>query len=359
MLLRLSACIVMLCAMVGCASPGAPQPPSLKLPKPVDDLTATRKGSQVTLSWTPPTKTSDGENIQHSGNTLVCRDTSGAPMNACDNPVATLTDAQIEHWTKGTEVPRRDYTDTLPEAAMTADPTGVAKYALEDQNSRGRSAGLSKQVNVPLAPTLPAPADLQAKVIPEGVQLSWHETSEPATNAALSFIYRIFRKAANKPELIVGELPAQENPSTFVDHDVDWQDTYTYRIAAITRVQQRSGEPIEVEGDDSEIVSVQARDTFPPATPSGVQAVFSGVGQKPFVDLTWAPSLDPDLAGYNIFRHESGSAPVKINTDIVPTPSFRDENVQADHEYFYSVEAVDQRGNISGRSEETSEKVPQ
>jgi hypothetical protein len=358
MFLRLSACAALLLAMVGCASPGAPLPPSLHLPKLVDDLTATRKGAQVTLSWTPPTRTSDGENIQRTGSTLICRNTSGAPMSTCGSPVATLTDAQVEHWTKGTPVPRYDYTDTLPESAISGDPTGFATYAIEDQNDRGRSAGLSKQVKVPIAPTLPAPNDVQAKVVPDGVQLSWTPSSQAEQNQALSFLYRIFRKSPNKPEVIVGEVPAEENQPTFLDRNVDWQQTYSYRIAPITRVQTKSGEPVEIEGDDSLAIPVEARDTFAPATPTGLQAVFSGVGQKPFIDLTWAPNLEPDIAGYNVFRHVAGTKPVKINTDLVPTPSFRDENVQPGHEYFYSVEAVDHRGNLSGRSEETNEKVP-
>jgi fibronectin type 3 domain-containing protein len=41
----------------------------------------------------------------------------------------------------------------------------------------------------------------------------------------------------------------------------------------------------------------------------------------------------------------------------VKTPSFRDDKVQMGHEYFYSVSAVDERGNESGRSEEANEAI--
>ena len=88
-----------------------------------------------------------------------------------------------------------------------------------------------------------------------------------------------------------------------------------------------------------------------------MQAVSSGVGQKPFVDLTWAPNTEADLAGYNVYRHEAGAQAQKINSDVVKAPSFRDEKVEAGHQYFYSVSAVDERGNESGRSEEASESV--
>ncbi|MGH9591205.1 MAG: hypothetical protein ACRD25_12475, partial [Terracidiphilus sp.] len=40
--------------MSGCGLPGAPQPPSLNLPRKVKDLTAERAGGQVSLEWTMP-----------------------------------------------------------------------------------------------------------------------------------------------------------------------------------------------------------------------------------------------------------------------------------------------------------------
>ena len=84
----------------------------------------------------------------------------------------------------------------------------------------------------------------------------------------------------------------------------------------------------------------------------------SGVGQQPFIDLTWPPVSDADVAGYNVYRNEQGQQPVKINTDLVKTPAFRDKDVQPGHTYFYSVTAVDLRGNESDKSEATSETLP-
>jgi hypothetical protein len=358
MKIALYVCIALVLGIVGCASPGAPQPPSLQLPERVDDLAATRKGDRVLLTWTPPTQTSDRENIKHAGKTEICRSMDAKPMLNCEQPVGTVNDAQVEHWTKGSMVARKDYTDTLP---ASQNPLGFATYALNDLNARGKSAGLSNQVRVSLAPTLPAPAGVQAKVTADGVLLGWTEVPKAAANPALSYLYRVFRQTEGrekKPEVIVGEVPVEAGQTSFLDRNVDWESNYIYRIAPITRVQPPGGEAIEVEGEDSPQVSVQAHDVFPPAVPAGVQAVFSGVGQKPFIDLTWAPSLEADLAGYNVYRHEAGGAPVKINSQPLKAPSFRDSSVEPGHEYFYSVTAVDQRGNESERSEETSEKVP-
>ena len=116
---------------------------------------------------------------------------------------------------------------------------------------------------------------------------------------------------------------------------------------------------MEVEGDDTPAAKIFAHDVYPPGVPTGLQAVFSGAGQRPFVDLLWAPDTDADLAGYNVYRREEGGQPVKINTELLKTTAYRDIEVQRGKKYFYSVSAVDLRGNESERSEEASEAVPE
>jgi len=57
--LMLGVTCVLSCFLAGCASIGAPVPPSLELPKPPNDLRAVRKGDHVYLFWTVPTQTID------------------------------------------------------------------------------------------------------------------------------------------------------------------------------------------------------------------------------------------------------------------------------------------------------------
>ena len=126
----------------------------------------------------------------------------------------------------------------------------------------------------------------------------------------------------------------------------------------MTVVTEAGKPPAQVEGDDTPEVKVLAHDIFPPTLPSGLQAVFSGPGQQAFIDLIWAPVTDADLAGYNVHRHEPGSTPEKLNSDLVKAPAYRDMKVVKGRTYIYSVSAVDVRGNESARSEEASESVP-
>ncbi len=90
-----------------------------------------------------------------------------------------------------------------------------------------------------------------------------------------------------------------------------------------------------------------------------MQAVASVAGAQRFVDLTWRPGLEADLAGYNVYRREGEGAPAKINAELAKSPAYRDARVQPGHVYLYSVSAVDLRGNESARSPEASETVPQ
>ena len=136
------------------------------------------------------------------------------------------------------------------------------------------------------------------------------------------------------------------------------RNTYLYRATVVTRIHAEGKPETQFEGDDTPAVKVFAHDIFPPAVPFGLQAVYSGVGQQPFVDLIWAPDADADLAGYNVFRHEADAEAVKINSQLVKTPAFRDLNVAPGKTYVYSVSAIDVRGNESARSQEASEAVP-
>ncbi len=287
-------------------------------------------------------------------------------MNQCGAPAGRVPPSQLMPRRSG-EKPKTppqpiqlSYVDTLPVSLEQQHPAALISYAVETENTGNRSAGLSNQVQMPLAPVLPPPADLNAGVTADGVQLTWTGIVHEHETPDMRHIYRVYRReAGTNKDTVAGEVALNTSPQAeFVDHSFEWQKTYDYRVCVVTVLATAAGAATQVEGDDSAPVEVAAKDVFPPAVPSGLQAVASGAGQRPFIDLTWSPVTDADLAGYNVYRHEEGQAPTKINTDLVKTPAFRDETAQPGSKYFYSVSAVDLRGNKSSRSEETSESIP-
>ena len=388
------AAVAALCALLSsCAQIGAPLPPSLELPRPPSDLRAVRKGSRVTLTWSEPTLTTDRQSVRYLGPTLVCQ-SAGPDMVNCGAPVATLSPPAAAQSTKSSREskkksqssqppPLQSFTAELPASALGDNPDAELIYALEVQNRNDRSAGLSNRVHVSAIRTLPAPADLAAKLTGDGAILTWTSIGLPSPRPGVRHVYRIYRRNEtdalessgqggavagdtrfqtannknNKKDVVAGEVPVgTPGPAQFLD-SIEWEKTYSYWVTAVTIVTRPESE-VQVEGDDSPIVRVVAHDIFPPAVPAGLQAVYSGEGQKPFIDLIWAPVASADLAGYNIYRSEPSGAPIKLNSDLIKTPSYRDPAVQPGRTYTYTVSAVDVRANESAKSEPASETVP-
>ena len=354
--LELWLCVVALALLAGCGSPGVPLPPSLELAQPVTDLRASRKGNKVYLTWSIPVHNTDHQNLRHGGTAEVCREIAAKTKKTCDTPVTRIAFQQPSR--NKTPANTVNYTDELP-TNLQAPPTSDLVYAVRILNPYGRSAGLSNEVRVSAAPTQAAPTDFQAQLTAEGVELTW--TAVPTLQTAgLRLLYRVYRREhGSNAEAIAGEVAVenQTNPS-LLDRSFEWEKTYDYRATVVTIVSAASGNEEQVEGDDTPPIEIVAHDVFPPATPVGLQAVFSGPGQKLFVDLIWTPDTEVDLAGYNVFRREEGGEQTKLNSDLVKSPTFRDSAVEPGRRYAYSISAVDGRGNESAHSEEASETVP-
>jgi fibronectin type 3 domain-containing protein len=238
-------------------------------------------------------------------------------------------------------------------------------YNVEILNNRGRSAGPSNLQTVFLAPAMPPPANFSAQVASDAVVLSWQPPPVPSSpRLRTEYRYRILRSTQGaQPVQVtdVAEFPVTERTS-YRDTNFDWERTYIYQIVGVAQVKAREDEKLLAEfiGEASPALNVTAHDTFPPVAPEGVQAVFAGAVDpaQNFIDLTWTPNAEADLAGYNVYRSVNSGAVVKINPTVAPTPSFRDINIAAGASYTYSVSAVDARGNESPHSQTAMEKVP-
>ena len=369
-------------ATFGCAAPGPPQPPSLELPLPVSDLKAIRKGDKVLLTWTLPAETTDGDAIRVQGPTRICR-TQMQDQADCGVPIAELTDSELDVSKQDTAVksPGRGtahFADTLP-AERLSDPQIFIAYTIESLNPEKRGAGISNPARVSAAHTEPPPTDFRAELTAAGVILTWKGPllSLGAGDGTPRNVYRVHRTLVGSPvRTLVGEvLMGRQSEMRLVDPNFTWEHTYEYRIEVATHVDARFPDlcaltpaspecskpirdAIDVEGEDSPPIKIVAHDIFPPAVPTALQAVFSGEGQKPFIDLTWLANTDSDLAGYNVYRHQQGGQSEKLTFEAVKAPSFRDANTTSGKTYFYTVTAVDIHGNESAQSEETSEQVP-
>lgn len=174
--------------------------------------------------------------------------------------------------------------------------------------------------------------------------------------------YNVYRDVAPDPLALPPEVetpswsasvPLPVNPAplaTMVATDVvDFGRQHCYTVHAI-----RGAAP-PVMSEPSTPVCLTPVDTFPPATPSGLEAVPSEGG----ISLIWEPNGDLDLGGYLVLRREGGDATLRQLTESpIVEARFRDTDVKPGTRYVYSVVAVDSQlplPNVSAESERVEE----
>lgn len=330
--------------VAGCGLVAAPQPPSLKLPEPASDLTAQRTGNQVVLRWTMPKRTTDKVLLVGKQTAVICRG-EGAAHCVVVSEAGFAPEAAAS------------FTDTLP-AAFVDGPLRPLTYTVELENSLGRDAGPS---NAAVTAAGAAPlriTDLRARAQADGIVLSWTPTGAEQT-------VRIERVLVEKKSTAKSAGPTEQtleftgvDQGRVLDRDATLDHTYIYTAQRIAKLMV-SGQTVEVASLPSESMTINARDLFPPAVPSGLEAVADPDAHA--IDLSWQPDSEADLAGYRVYRREAGTngAPVRVSGAVDTVPSFRDVTAAAGHRYLYSVSAVDRDGNESARSAEVEEGLPQ
>ncbi|MGH9585597.1 MAG: fibronectin type III domain-containing protein [Acidobacteriaceae bacterium] len=351
------ACCLLLPAVLGCGMVASPQPPSLKLPQPVADLTAQRVGNQVNLHWSMPKRATDKVLLQGKQKVILCRAEISPCVKVGDLRLAPQSEAS--------------FTDKLP-AALSSGPLRPLIYTIELENESGRSAGPSNPAITAAGSAPPQILNLSAHAQPDGIVLTWTPTGATETiriqralisNEAAAAAKKTSKSPA-QPFLAAKQMVPYQQTLEFtgpdegraLDPDASLDHTYTYLLQRIEKASIE-GRTIEVASAPGASITINARDLFPPATPSGLEAVADSEAHS--IDLSWQPDTEPDLAGYRIYRRAAGSAaaPARIGA-VAAGPSFRDTTAQPGRSYQYSVTAVDRDGNESPRSNEVEESLP-
>jgi hypothetical protein len=339
-------------------------PPSLKLPEPVTNLTASRTGDQVSLAWTMPKKNTDKLPIKGNIPVRVCRKEGSG---ACEPVPATLSFAPEA---------KAAFTETLPSNLASGAPRPLT-YFVELLSPHNRSAGHSNAARV-LAGDAPAPvAGLSAQLRKDGVVLHWADNPVPSPPTVIRLQRTLLTHSppelAAKPTSQPGILaPPKEpdeqsllvdspgQPSRTIDKTIRFGRIYEYRAQRVARVTI-DGQTVELAGPLSDPIRVEAIDIFPPAVPSGLAAVATAADSTAgaSIDLSWLAIPEADLAGYAVYRREGDGEWQRISSaQPIVGPAFHDFHVAPGHTYRYGVTAIDQAGHESARSPEAEETVP-
>ena len=368
----LTAAALLACMMAtGCGMTGAPQPPSLNLPIPVDDLAATRAGTLVTLSWTMPQKNTDKLLLKGDVNVQVWVKREGGKSQ----PLSP--DASIPVGDEFKVAPGADGRFTMPLVDdWAAGAPRPLRYFVEVRNGNGRSAGMSNEATV-VAGAAPAQVTgLVAEWHKQGVILRWTPVAEDGPEMAVRLRRKLLTPPATKPkENLLGPAPEPLERNLLVergagesggaldralDMEIRLGQSYEYRAQRVARVVV-DGKMLELAGELSAPARIAAADVFPPEAPAGLVAVVivGEGGAEVAIDLNWQPVSDARLVGYIVYRAEGEGSWQRISPaqPLLP-PAFHDAQVQAGHTYRYAVSSADQSGQESARSAPTQETVP-
>jgi len=353
--------------IAGCASPGEPTPRHPVLPTPIVDLAAHQSGSEIVLTFTLPTRSTDREALPESPSIEIFRAdlAPGASPNKKTiwNPVYAIPSERVESYARGNQVTFRD--PLAPASLIHVEGAPVA-YMVRTRAAKARASDNSNILALRIFPPPAPPNEVHAVVTESTIGLNWSGAPPPSGSSLQG--YRVYRaRMSSTPENASQDSsqsklkPPQEligpaNTPEFRDLNFEFGETYSYTIRSVAAY----GSDL-VESADSSPVVVIARDIFPPAAPLGLEAAWiPATGQAPaYVELSWGISPEPDLAGYRIYRSDLESTPgERLDADLLPSPAFRDNSVVSGKQYVYRVSAVDRAGNESAASVSVSVEVP-
>ena len=263
---------------------------------------------------------------------------------------------------------------SLPVVAPLTDRTARRYYVARALSRRGRPGQWSAIRAVPTASPLAAPAVATPTYDATTLTITWTPPpgatvpapppdagllpARPFGPAPTTTKYNVYAPGGELAPDAFGRVTraAPLNPTPL--------DAMTFALPGVAFGQERCvvvrslrtvGDAV-VESPASAPACVTPADTFPPPAPTALEAV-GGAG---VISLIWEPVEAADLAGYLVFRGESGGEPA---TALTPTPirdaSFADRAVTPGVRYVYVVVAVDSatpanRSAPSNRAEETA-----
>jgi hypothetical protein len=340
-----------LAALVGCASPGPPRPPSLQLPQLAKDIGVERQGGDVLVRFTLPQRTIDDLPIRES--TIVVTVCRGGEAAACV-PLRGLTDVSMAF--DGSANPARRlvvWHDRLPQAETAGTPR-LLEYRVELKNAQGRSAGWSDRAYTAAGAAPARVVNLRAEETRAGILLHW--TLSGADRDGDEVLLRrevVTPAAAAKPEQPVWlKSNAAGDADETLDSSADENTPYRY-VAFRQRVEQIGAQRLEVRSAPSGPVEITWANRFPPPAPSGLSAAPFEQGGRFAIDLVWQPLVEPGLKDYVVTRQPldaGGKAvgePERLGT--VEAPAFHDATAQAGVSYRYAVQGVS-KNDVEGAS---------
>jgi hypothetical protein len=368
--------------LASCASLGEPIERKPPIPSPIRDLSAEQSGNDVVLSFTVPKDSVDRRALAEPPAIEIYRTVHSTPPS----PPALLVTMPSAVVASSSVQGRLRYVVSLTSGDFLPNAQTVESFTVRARASEKKESDDSDAAEITIYPAPNPIDDLQAQVAQSGIQLTWTPPAQTLTGEApVIATYHVYRANAEPPPLPAANDASNSNPvpgATFTapanalppkldsplvqiadsaspnyrDATAQLDRTYAYSIRGVVQVPGKL-----LESADSNISVATLHDVFPPSAPKGlvIVPVPAEAGTAAHFDLSWDISPETDIGGYNVYRSEGGSAPgTKLNSDLLPTPTFRDMNALPGRRYSFTVTAVDRTGNESSVSAPLESGLP-
>ena len=253
---------------------------------------------RVTLSWTAPTRDSNGNELTGLTSFEIYRSRDNNTSFAL---IATVSSDQVSYEDTSVELLTRYF------------------YAVRALDQADNAGPRSQSVSV-TTKGFAAPRNLQATAGVQQITLTWAANTEPELTG-----YEILR--FTDPTQATPEQIFSSVLTTYVDTPVTADQPYVYRVRAIG--------PSNVKSELSAPVFAQA--TAPVlAAPRNVRAT-AGIE---YITITWSANTEAELTGYRVMRYTDPAQTEAEATFTTVHTTYTDAPLVAEQTYVYRVQAV-------------------
>ena len=339
--------------LANCGRKAPPLPPIIKIPKTVTNLKAKQVGNNIFLFWKNPTSYTDGSpltGIKEIQIFIYEKERSYRYFKF--NKKEFLKKAKIIEIEEA-----ENYIYSLKKKDI-----GKKEmiFAVIVKDLKNKTSNLSEPVSIKPGIPPPPPKNISFSIYEDKILLKWEK---PKGSPLILEGFKIYRwTEGNTSPIALNSTPVKT--TIFEDRNFIFNKKYFYTVRSVIHsslkyiplpypflffsIRKGKLQGSEIESENSPILQIIPKDTFPPKPPQGLVAI----AEEEAITLIWDPNNEKDLKGYKIWRKAENEERFFL---LTPKPilnnSYRDEKIEKNMIYYYFVTAVDKRNNESEKSQ--------